>query len=83
MITSVYEIHIGNTPHGDDGLIFYTYFVCRSMTGHNVRYDLFRINNVLEGYEVLGRELPLKHCRKIVKEYELHGTVVKGMIVKK
>lgn len=73
MIRSVKETHVGKTPYGD-GFLFWTYLICRVESGRGRRYDLVRIDNVVEQMEVLGRELPLDHCRRIIREREPAGT---------
>lgn len=69
MIRSVKETHEGKTPHGD-GLLFWSYLICRVYSGRRGRYDLIRIDNVVENMQVLGRELTLAHCRRIIREKE-------------
>jgi len=76
MITSVKEVRSSKVGHGPNGLTYYNYFICRCVGGIRPRYHLFRVNNVLEGFEVLGNELPLQDCRRIVSEHEPHGTTV-------
>lgn len=69
MIRSVKETHEGKTPHGD-GLLFWSYLICRVYSGHRSRYDLIRINNTVTVMQVLGRELTLARCRQIIREKE-------------
>lgn len=74
MIRSVKEVHEGKTAHGD-GFLFWTYLICRVDSGCRGRYNLIRIDNVCETMEVLGRELTLDHCRRIIREKEATGSL--------
>ena len=71
MILSVYEVYPGTTPHGEDGLLFWTYLICEVEAGrHDSRFNLIRIDNCCKDMETLGRELTLEHCRRLIDESE-------------
>lgn len=70
MIRDVKECHVGTTAHGD-GFLFWTYLICKVHSGRRGHgHDLIRIDNVCETMEVLGRELTLRHCRRLIQEAE-------------
>jgi len=62
MITSVYETVA--EPKTD----FWTYLICRVVSGRRNRFNVIRIDSCCEKMETLGRELTLGHCRNIIKE---------------
>lgn len=70
MIRDVVETVYGNKPNSD-GLLFWTYFICRVHSGRRkTEYTLFRVDNTEDTMEVLARECPKKICRQIIKEKE-------------
>jgi hypothetical protein len=77
MITSVKEIHTSIEGHGEDECTFYNYFICRCVAANVPRFHLFRLSGVQDEYELLGNELPLDMCRKIIAKHEPNGTKVK------
>lgn len=70
MIRSVKEVHVGTVGHGKDGLLHWTYLICRVDSGRHRRYNLIRIDNCCSKMERLGCELTLAHCRKLIFEQE-------------
>jgi hypothetical protein len=71
MIKSVKEVHVGTVAQGADGLLYWTYMICGVPTNRRrKRYNLIRIDNVCENMERLGCELPLKDCRRLIRDYE-------------
>lgn len=83
MITSIKELH--ETIEPADAGSYYSYLICKVRSGRRDRYDLYRIGDkyvggrrgwIYDTFTVLGRELPLTHCRQILREQEPHGTQV-------
>lgn len=83
MITSIKELHTTITPA--DAGSYYNYLICKVRSGRRDRYDLYRIGDKYVGgrrgwisdtFTRLGCELPLAHCRRILREAEPHGTQV-------
>jgi hypothetical protein len=77
VITSVKEVHTSVRGHDEYECTFYNYFICRCVAANVPRYHLFRIDGVQESFEVIGRELTLRHCRSLIAALEPDGTTVK------
>jgi hypothetical protein len=78
MITSIKELH--TTIERADGS-FFNYLICKVRSGGLPRYDLYRLGDRWNPprwntYKRLGCELPIGHCRRLIREQEPNGTVV-------
>jgi hypothetical protein len=70
MITSVHEVYVSKAADPTDKWVFWTYMICRVRAGHHRVYNLIRIDNLCDKMQCLGRELPLSHCRRIIREHQ-------------
>jgi hypothetical protein len=69
MIRSVQKVIMGTVEHGEG--TFWTYLICGvGDHGRGPRYDLIRIDNVVETMQRLGCELTLERCEELVREHE-------------
>jgi hypothetical protein len=73
MIRGVKELHTTKDPAAR---YFYHYLICAAESGRRSRYHLIRVNQLFTRVLLLGNELSLDHCRRLIRLREPKGTRV-------